>query len=288
MQAIVFYFILPFIYLISILPFRILYGISDVLFYLLYYVVRYRKKVVFDNLRKSFPEKSTEEINKIAKDFYCYLCDLIVEAFKTLTISKKEAIARFKIKDNSLLEKLYEEKKNIILVLGHYGNWEWAGSNFILISKYKIYGIYKPMSNKYFENLINKMRTRFGTKLIAMNNTFKEMIKNKNELNCTAFIADQTPSPEHAYWTKFLNQDTPIFLGTELIAQKLNYPVVFASIKRINRGYYEGYTELLFEQPALAQKGSITEAHTRRLEQEIIKKPELWLWSHRRWKHKKI
>lgn len=287
MRALAFYFCLPFIYLLSILPFRVLYGLSDFIYFMLYHVLKYRRKVVSENLRNSFPEKSKAELKKIEQEFYSYLCDLIVETIKTLTISKKEALARFKINDNFLFEKLYAEKKNIILVMGHLGNWEWARLSLSLSSNFQLYGIYKPLSNKYFNQFMYKMRSRFGTKLIAMNDTYREMLKNKNEMNITAFIADQTPSPDNAYWTSFMNQETPIFRGTEKIAQKLNYAVVFANINRRKRGYYEASAELLFEYPKLTAAGVISEAHTRHLEQEIIKQPEIWLWSHRRWKHKK-
>ena len=259
------------------------------MYVLLYYVIGYRKKVVLENLRNSFPEKNEDEIKLIRKKFYKYLCDLFLETFKTLTISKEEAIKRCKFNADSLalFEKLYAEKKSIILVMGHYGNWEWGGSSFTLENKHQLYVIYKPLANKYFDRLIYKMRTRFGTKLTEMNNTWKDMLGYKNIIIATAFIADQTPSPDNAYWTTFLNQDTPVFLGAEKIAKKLNYPIVFINIKRMKRGFYEMSAELLFEDPRSTKDGEISEAHTRQLEQEVIKQPEIWLWSHRRWKHKK-
>ena len=247
----------------------------------------YRKKVVFQNLRNSFPEKSEKEIKLIGKLFYRYLCDLILETLKTISMNKKEMNKRCIIKNISLLKKLYAEKKNIILVMGHYGNWEWGGAAFSLQTDYSLFVIYRPLSNKYFDHLLYKMRTAFGTQLIEMNHTFKEMIRNKQNTNATAFIADQTPPPDHAHWTTFLNQKTPVFKGTELIAKKLNYPIVFINIKRMKRGYYEVYPEMLVENPALTGEGEITELHTKKLEKEIINQPELWLWSHRRWKHKK-
>ena len=186
-----------------------------------------------------------------------------------------------------LFDKYYAEKKSLIFVMGHYGNWEWAGNTFSILGKHQLYVIYHPLSNTYFNKLIVGMRTRFGTKLIAMKNTIRDMLSNRSELSVTAFIADQTPAPESAYWTKFLNQDTPVFWGTEKIAKKVNYPIVFVNIKRVKRGYYEIFAETLVENPAQSTEGQISELHTRRLEQEILKQPELWLWSHRRWKHKK-
>jgi KDO2-lipid IV(A) lauroyltransferase len=186
-----------------------------------------------------------------------------------------------------LFQQLNDEKKSIILVMGHFGNWEWAGNTFSLICKQQLYVIYHTIANKNFNELMYKMRTRFGTKLIEMNDTFKAMVSNRHEISVTAFIADQTPQPKNAYWTNFLHQDTPVFWGTERIARKLNYPIVYITIKRLKRGYYELFAELLENNPAETIDGAISEQHTKRLEQDIIAQPEIWLWSHRRWKHKR-
>jgi Kdo2-lipid IVA lauroyltransferase/acyltransferase len=289
LAAIVYYLTIPFIYLLSLLPFPILYLVSDGLYGVLYYLIDYRKDVVLQNLRNSFPDKSDAEIEKICKDFYHYLCDLILETFKTLTISKKNMLKHCSISPETmkLFNKLAEENKSFIIVMGHWGNWEWAGNTFSLIFKHQLYVIYHPLSNKYFDGLIYRMRTRFGTKLIAMKDTYREMAAKKNELNATAFIADQTPSPQGAFWTTFLNQDTPIFKGTEKIAQRINYPVVFGRVKRLKRGYYEISAEILFENPAKTEPDMISKSHTKALENDIISQPEIWLWSHRRWKHKR-
>ncbi len=289
MKSIIFYFSLPFLYLISILPFPIFYLFSDFIYFLLYYVIGYRKEVVYANLKNSFPGKSDAEIKKIRKQFYKYLCDLVLETFKTLTISQSSAKKRCYMGPETLelFNRYAEEKKSIIIVMGHFGNWEWAGNTFSLNCRQQLYVIYHPLSNKYFDGLIYRMRTRFGSKLIAMRDTYKDMIRLKEEVNATAFIADQTPAPESAYWTTFLNQDTPVFWGTEKIAKKVNYPVVYASVKRTGRGYYEIKAETLFENPKATTDGEISEAHTRKLEKEIREQPEIWLWSHRRWKHKR-
>jgi Kdo2-lipid IVA lauroyltransferase/acyltransferase len=288
MQAVSYYIALPFLYLISLLPFWFLYRVSDLFFVVIYYVLGYRKKVVMENLRNSFPEKSEKELKKIAFDFYRYLCDLFLETFKTLTVSKKQMLAHCKMneKTQKLFDSYYVQQRSIILVMGHFGNWEWAG-NVVDSSKHQLYVIYHQLSNKYFNNLVIKMRTRFGTKLIEMKSTLRDMVTNRKDITATAFIADQTPFPENAYWTTFLNQDTPVFTGTEKIASKFNYPVIYISVKRIKRGYYEIFGELLFENPKETKEGEISEAHTRRLEKDIIAQPEIWLWSHRRWKHKR-
>jgi KDO2-lipid IV(A) lauroyltransferase len=289
MSTIGFYFALPFLYLISILPFPLFYLVSDGIYLLLYRVIGYRKKVVYENLKNSFPEKTHEELKKIEKQFYHYLVDLFLETLKTLTISKEEAIKRCKLnpKAVALFNELYTQKQSCILVMGHFGNWEWAGNTFSLINKQQLYVIYHPLTNKHFDKLMYDMRTRFGSKLYAMKDTMRGMISNRNEINATAFIADQTPAPENAYWTTFLNQDTPVFWGTEKIAQKLNYPVVYVTINRVKRGYYEVNAEILVNEPKNTKEGEISELHTRQLEKDIKAQPEIWLWSHRRWKHKR-
>ncbi len=287
MQAIGYFLVLPFIYLISLLPFPILYLLSDLVFFFLYYIVGYRKKVVTEKLQRSFPEKSDADIAALRKKFFRYLSDLFVESFKTLTISKATMLKHCSMDESSvqLMEKLYREKKSCVIVLGHHGNWEWAGNTFSMICKQPLYVIYHPLQHHYFNSLIIRMRTRFGTGLIQMRNTFKDMVALKEQVTATAFIADQTPPPEGAYWTNFLNQDTPVFWGTEKIARKLNFPVVFIDVKRTGRGFYTIKAEMLCEAPAATAEGEISEMHTRKLEKQILTQPETWLWSHRRWKH---
>jgi len=204
-------------------------------------------------------------------------------------MSKEQAMKRCHFTDTALLDKFAKEKRKIIFVLGHFGNFELAGAEVAFKTDYNLHVIYKPLSNKYFNDLINKKRMRFGTKIMPMKATFKTMLslQNTKELSVTTFIADQTPSPQNAYWTTFLNQDTPIFWGTEVIAVKLNYPVIYVSLNQVKRGYYEMSLELLCENPKDTQKGEISEIHTKRLEQDIKRQPEIWLWSHKRWKHRK-
>jgi KDO2-lipid IV(A) lauroyltransferase len=272
------------------MPFRILYGVSDVFYVLLFYIFGYRKKVVLNNLRSSFPYKTEQELLVLRKKSYRYFCDLFVETFKTLTISKKAMVRHCSIEEQSLalLHKLASNGESILLVLGHKGNWEWAGNTFSLLSEHQLFVIYHPLSNVHFDKLMYKMRTRFGTKLIAMKDTFKEMMRQRDILSATAFIADQTPQPNSAHWMTFLHQDTPVFEGTEKIARKLNRKVIFVSVQKIKRGYY---TIVLDEKnvlkPSDFKESALTEAHMRLLEESIIEEPETWLWTHRRWKHKR-
>lgn len=289
MQALIYFIALPFIYLLAILPFPLFYLVSDFLFLVLFHVLAYRKKVVMNNLRNAFPEKPEKELRAIQRKFYRYLCDLFLETFKTLTVFPGVMKKRCRLSPETLqlFKKYHAEKKSVIIVMGHYGNWEWAGNSFSMDCPQQLYVIYHPLRNKWFNGLIYRMRTRFGTGLYAMSDTFKEMVKNRNEINATAFIADQTPSPENAYWTRFLQQDTPVFWGTEKIAKKMGFPIVYVSVDRIKRGYYLVKAETLVEDPKTMPDGAISELHTRRLEKDIQAKPEIWLWSHRRWKHKR-
>lgn len=271
------------------MPYRLLYVLSDVLYFLLYFLLGYRKQVVMKNLRLSFPEKSDHELKVIAQKFYKHLCDLFLETFKTLTVSKKSMFHHCSMSSEAkkLFDNLAALNKSVVLVMGHQGNWEWGGNSFSSLCRQQLYVIYHPLQQPYFNKLIINMRERFGTKLIAMNDTFKEMVKHKNELTATAFIADQSPSPEHAYWTFFLQQDTPFFTGTERISSKLNLPVVYLFIRKLKRGYYQIEAEMLAENPASMNDGAITEAYVRRLEKDIMQQPETWLWSHNRWKHQR-
>jgi len=183
------------------------------------------------------------------------------------------------------LTQLHQEKRSFIIVMGHYGNWEWAGPAFTLNTPYQLYVIYRPLTHPYFDRMMVKMRTRFGTRIIKVNNTLREMVSNRKEISATAFIADQTAAADMAYWTEFLNQDTAVFTGTEKLAKKFNYPVVFINIERPKRGHYVITPELLFLNPQQTAENEITETFTRRLEKQIIAEPSFWLWSHKRWKH---
>ena len=289
MFALVYYITLPFIYLLSVLPFRLLYIFSDFLCFILYNCIGYRKQVVRQNLRNAFPHKTEAEINTICKAFYHNLCDFMLETFKILTISKKDILKRCRFDPAGLavFSKYADEGRSVILVMGHIGNWEWAGHPFSLLCRQQLNVLYHPLANKHFDRLMLRMRSRFGTRMIPMKNAFKEMLAHKKELSTTVFVADQTPQPDHAYWTTFLNQETPVFKGTELIAKKMNLPVVYALVKKEKRGYYVMYAETLVANPATTADGEISELHTRRLEQDIIAIPETWLWSHKRWKYKR-
>ena len=287
MGAIVYYLCLPLIYAVSLLPFWALYGLSDILCFFIYRVFGYRTAVVRTNLKNSFPEKSDAEIKVIMNKFYRYFCDLTLETLKTLTISPTALRKHVKMENEEVFRKYYDQQKSVIIVMGHFGNWELAGARFSSETLHTLYVIYHPLTNKYFDKLVYHMRTRLGNKLYAMNDVLRGMLRDRDKITATAFIADQTPQPKGAYWTTFLHQDTPVFNGTAKIARKLNYPVIYTSVWRPKRGLYVVKNEVLIENPASLTEEEISEAHTRRLEQDIIKQPELWLWTHRRWKHRR-
>lgn len=279
-----FYLAYPFLYLIGRLPFGALYALSDFFYLVLYRWIKYRRKVVFQNLQRSFPEKSESEIEAIAESFYRYFCDLVLETIRKITMTEKESQDRCVYHVTPAVKKLVDENRSLILLMGHYGNWEWAGSAFTLNAGTPLYVVYKTLSNPWFEKWMVKSRTMFGTRLIKMENTLRDMISNRNTPAAYAFIADQTPVPPAALWLPFLHQDTPVFTGAEKLARKLNYPVLFINIRRMKRGYYEIFTDVLFENPKETAENEITTTFFHRLEEEIKQAPETWLWSHRRWK----
>jgi KDO2-lipid IV(A) lauroyltransferase len=253
-----------------------------------YYIIGYRKEVIFSNLRNSFPKKSEVEITRLAKSYFAFMIDMIFETFKMLVISERELRKRFVYTNMELMDEFAKQNKSVILVLGHLGNWEWFGHSMQFYGKHQTDFLYHPLSNAFFEWLTLHHRTRFGVYPIPMKVSIREMMQRKELLTGTAFITDQTPSnTETALWLRFLNQDTSVFLGSEKVAKKMDAPVIFVHVKRLRRGYYQGTFEVITEHPKQCEDNWITEQHTLLLEKDIIANPEIWLWSHRRWKHKK-
>lgn len=274
---------------LSILPKRAMYSFSDLLFLVGYYLIGYRKKVVYQNLRNAFPEKSSKEIRKTAKRFYIHLSDVMIEDIAMLHMSPKRLNQFVNVKDLDLLDHLYQQNKNIMGILGHYGNWELL-TTIPLYSTYTILTVYKPLKNQFFDRKIYEMRQRFDEVPIPMRQAYKSIARyeKKGEHYIVGMVADQSP-PKRAlnFWTTFLNQDTSFFLGAEKIAKKFNHTVIFPAVKKIKRGSYEIRFRLLIENAAETKENEITEKYARALEDLILEKPEYWLWSHRRWKHKK-
>ncbi len=290
MKAFVFYILFVIIWIITLLPLRILYVFSDICFILLYYFPGYRKNVVMTNLRNSFPEKKEKELKAIARKFYRHLADLPIEVLKMTHLSRKELFKRCRLENMELLQRLYSEGRDVAAVLGHYNNWEYL-TVVALLSNFKCIAIYRPLKNEYFDGFLLKLRSKFNMMLTPMSQVVRDIItlKNRGEKILVSFLTDQTPARgDIKYWTTFLNQDTPVYLGAGKIASKYDMAVVFFNLRKIKRGYYKASIELLFDHTAGLTAEQITDTHVKRLEEIIIKQPEFWLWSHRRWKHKRI
>ncbi len=240
------------------------------------------------NLRNSLPGKSEPELKKICKDFYHHFCDLIFESLKTFTVSSEELLKRVQLENVDLLENYYKKGKSLILVTGHYGNWEWPAMTLPYHSSHTGTGIYQKLSNAFFDKKLRSTRARFGMKLMSTKEVAVFFENHTKELCTYGFINDQSPSdPKKGHWMKFLNQDTSTFLGVEKYAVKYNYPVIYGVIKKIKRGYYQLEYRLVSDNPATTKAFEITETCSRINEASILADPAYWLWTHKRWKHKK-
>ncbi len=284
-----FYLFYGFVWLITWLPLRVLYFLSDICYLIIYYVAGYRKKVVRTNLEKSFPQKSTAELRKIERKFYRFFCDVFVETAYQMHISKAEMLKRMNFCNVDVLLEQYAKGKSCLLMTAHYGNWEWASAlSLSLPSDKPLYGIYKRLNDKNFDNFICELRTKSTGKNIEKNDLLRKMVRLKNnaELAMFGMISDQSPDWKSLnYWTTFLNQDTPVVTGTEVLARKFDYPVYYAEITRVKRGYYKCEFIPVSMEPSQTSEFEITEKYIQLLQKTIELKPELWLWSHRRWKH---
>lgn len=273
--------------LLSYLPTTILLVFADILGFFFLHIFSYRKSVIDINLMHAFPHKKSEELWFIRSKFYRHLADIIIETIKSISISKNELAQRIQLHHNSyeLLKKYEQSGRSIFIILGHFGNWEWASLLAGLETKLPTYAIFAPTKNSMFNKFILKNRTRFGCQLIA-NNQIKTLYGNiQKEPSLVAFVADQTPvDTTNAYWTKFLNINTPFYNGFETLAIKNDAIVVYASIQKINRGIYELHFNTITEFSAKTDKNYITEQYARALEKDILQHPEYWVWSHRRWK----
>lgn len=290
MTKVAYYIIYGILYLHALLPFRLLYVLSDILYVVAYYLIGYRLKVVRRNLKASFPEKNEDELKQIEKDFYHHFCDYIVETIKVLHISNKEIRERMVFNNTDLLKDLMKDGNSAILFLGHYGNWEWVPSITRHFADTTLGQIYRPLKNKAFDDIFLKIRSTFGSFGIAKNNTLRVIMESKRENKkvLIGFMSDQTPSVANIhYWTKFLNQDTPVYTGVERIAKKTGFRVAYLDIIKVGRGRYTSEVKLISDDPKSEPEFAITEKYIREMEKTILRSPAYWLWTHKRWKHKK-
>jgi len=285
-----YYIFYAFVRLITWLPLRVLYLLSDFCYLVVYYIVGYRKKVTRTNLKNSFPNKTPKELRTIERRFYRYLCDLFVETLKLMHISTKQMNRRMVYVNKEIIAEQYARGRSVILLTSHYGNWEWTSSFSQFYPNKPVYQIYKQLNNKKFDKFMYSLRTHFGAKNIEKKNTLRTMVqlKNENQLSMFGMLSDQSPKRSSIhYWTNFLNQETPTITGAEQLARKFNYPVIYIAVTRLKRGYYQCELIPISLEPKETAEFEITEKYTRMLENEIEKAPQYWLWTHKRWKHKK-
>ncbi|MFT4698769.1 MAG: KDO2-lipid IV(A) lauroyltransferase [Flavobacteriaceae bacterium] len=288
MQLLIYILVYPFLWITSILPMKWLYRVSTLLYYPLYYVFGYRKKVVFENLHIVFPEKTSEERKNIAKKFYRHLCDMLVESIKTLSISEEEIIKRFAFTNIEEIKNIEKENKSIILMCAHYASWEWI----FIMQKYvnhKGYAIYKRLANAYFDRLVQRIRAKYDTHLVTTKETFEILTKSKEigELTINGFLSDQSPKKDKAFhWSEFMGVKVPVHTGAELLAKRLDMAVVYFLVKKLKRGHYETTFTTITLNPNEYKDYEITDIFTKALEEQIREAPEFYLWTHKRWKHR--
>jgi KDO2-lipid IV(A) lauroyltransferase len=273
---------------LSILPFRVIYWISDVFYIFVYYIVGYRKKVVRLNLQNSFPEKNQHELRVIERKFFRFITDVILESLKGMSLGEKQIRKRHKVVNIEILDKHYNCNQSIIGVTGHYGNWEWGAYSGGVQLKHRAIAFYKPLTNKYLDRYVKNLRAKHNCTLASIKETYDIF----SEYSCkkAAFImaADQSPTNiKDCFWIDFLNQDTACLHGPEKYARMHNLPVYYIDIQPEKRGYYKLYLSPLCMDPKDLEPGKLTELYMRTLESKIFEKPEYWLWSHKRWKRKR-
>jgi KDO2-lipid IV(A) lauroyltransferase len=284
---IAFILLYPLIVFISILPFRVLYFVSDIVFLLLYYVVGYRKKVVINNLRIAFPEKSEKELKVIMKKFFSHFIDIFMEMIKTFSISNEEILKRFRLTNPEELEAFMGRNKNILLMSSHYANFEWLFSLNLRVD-HNGFAAYKKVKNKYFNDYIVRSRSRFNTTLIPTKQIIPELSKNdkKGISSVYGMLIDQSPKSKKAFhWTTFFGKEVPVITGTEMLAKKYNYAVMYIETTKVKRGFYETKMEILTENPREVPDFEITDLFMKKLEAHIRKEPAYYFWSHKRFKH---
>ncbi|MBN2812467.1 MAG: lysophospholipid acyltransferase family protein [Bacteroidales bacterium] len=286
MANLLYYLVFSVVWLFSILPFRVMYLISDFLYLIVFYIAGYRKKTVFSNMQTAFPDKSPAEIRHMASLFYSHFSDFLLELLRCINISVNQLDKRMKYLNPEVFEELAKENRNFALVSSHYTNWEWL-INLPLKMRHRLLVIYRPLKSKVADRLSKYMRSRHGTVMIAMEHIFREAVtcRSQNKLFAVWFLADQRPPRNSRFWTTFLNHETAFFEGAEKISRKMGMAVVFLHVEKVKRGYYEVTLKKLFDNAAETRENEVTLACVKEMEAEILREPQYWLWSHKRFKH---
>jgi KDO2-lipid IV(A) lauroyltransferase len=272
---------------VGILPSRVLYGLSDILKFIAFRIIGYRKALVRSNLTSSFPGIKEEEIKRLTRLYYKNLADILLEGLWAFTISKKQLLKRYRILNPEVLMTFSESGQSIIGVTGHYTNWEWGSLSASLQTDFNVIAFYKPMSNKYIDRFARWSRSRFGTTLASIKETSLSFEKWKDSKTLFLMAADQgmpKQFSERAYWIRFLNHEIPFLHGMEKHSRSNNLPVIYIDVQRERRGWYTLELSVLTTKPADLENGKLTEKYASKLESVIRKRPENWLWSHNRFK----
>ncbi len=287
MQKIGYWVSLPFLWMVSWLPFKFMYALSDFVAFIICYVIGYRKKMVIKHLKMAIPNVTDDALKQLLWKTYQHFSDNFLELNKALTANQKQIINRFRVTNPELVESLGKRHKNIMILYSHHGSYEWT-TILHHYTKVKNYIVYKKLNNPYFNQLVNKIRTKFGAHLVLTTDTYK-LIKRqyKDEFpKSFGFVSDQSPMlGQERHWSEFFGVEVPIFTGAEDIAKKLNMPVVFMNVQKVKRGYYEAEFELMAEDPNAVPKYQLMDDYYRRIEKQILQSPSDYLWTHNRWKH---
>lgn len=290
MHLLAYLIVVPILYLLSLFPLRILYFFSDVAYYVVYKLIKYRVKTVSENLQLAFPEKSKDELKQIEKDFYHHFCDIFFELIKSITISKKELLKRYRLTNPEYLKSCQAKGKSIVLMGAHYANWEWSSvltMHFIFTG----YGIYKPLSNKYFDSFVKKIRKRFKTELISAYKATKIILSHQksNTKGIYLFLSDQSPVyKKNNHWESFMGVEVPVFMGAEAMARTFDFTVLYLQTVRVKRGYYTCELLPISENMKSEPLYKPTRDFFDLVEAQIKQNPSMYFWTHKRWKHKDL
>ena len=288
MQLLIFIIVYPFIWILSILPLKVLYVLSDIIYVILYYIIGYRKKVVRYNLKLSFPEKSSEELLEIEKKTFHHFIDIFMEMIRSFSISKREIAKRIIIENPEIINNIIEQNKSIIVMSSHHANWEWTPYLLDQLVPCKGYAAYTKIGNKYFDEKVKSSRTKFGANFIPTNKFIDKMQENsdKKEVGIYGFLSDQSPQLKKSYyWNNFMGTRVPIVTGPEMLAKRFDYPVVFLQTDIVKRGYYKSKFIVLAKHPKDFPDYDITDLYLNKLEKQIKANPEFYFWTHKRFKH---
>ena len=290
MNALIYYTAYPLLYLVSRLPFALVYTLSDLLCFIIHRLVGYRKEIVRSNIKRALPHYSEAEYKRIEKEFYRHFCDIFLEIIKSMGMTKEEMLTRFQVKNIEVLTQFEQEKRSVFILCGHYASWEWMMSLGNRM-KHTGYGIYRPIRNPYFNRLIQRIRSRHNAFMIPQQEA-AEIIRTResiNECGVYGFASDQSPRPTpKTYWRTFMGTEVPVYTGAERLARELNIPLVYGEINRVKRGFYEVEFKLLSAQPKTTEVNEITDRYTDWLETQISQDPTQYMWSHRRFKYANV